>query len=62
MSDPQKDYSLQQIEEWIGDAMESGATPKEIHDTIVRTIRKSVKYHKACYDEGKELHLSLIHI
>ncbi len=56
MSNPVKDYSLQQIEEWVSDAMESGATPKEIHDTIVDTIRRRVKYHKACYEEGKQLH------
>ena len=50
-----KNYSLAELEVWIGDAMESGATPEEIYETIVDVVTKNIKYHKACYRDGKEL-------
>ena len=34
-SEKAKNYSLAELEVWIGDAMESGATPEEIYDTMV---------------------------
>ena len=54
-SEKAKNYSLSELEVWIGDAMESGATPEEIYDTIVSVVKKNVRYHKACYRDGKEL-------
>ena len=54
-----KDYSLENLEAWVSDAMESGASPTDIHDTIVNTIVKTIKYHRACYREGKELYEQL---
>ena len=54
-----KDYSLVNLEAWVSDSMESGASPSEIHDTIVNTIVKTIKYHRACYREGKELYEQL---
>ena len=54
-SEKAKNYSLSELEVWISDAMESGATPEEIYDTIVSVVKKTVRYHKACYRDGKEL-------
>ena len=54
-SEKAKNYSLAELEVWIGDAMESGATPEEIYDTMVDVVTKNIKYHKACYRDGKEL-------
>ena len=54
-SEKAKNYSLAELEVWIGDAMESGATPEEIYETIVDVVTKNIKYHKACYRDGKEL-------
>ena len=59
MSEDRKIYSLQQLEEWIEDALESEATPQEIHDTIIHTIEKSVNYHRACLNHSSRL-LSLL--
>jgi hypothetical protein len=54
-SEKAKNYSLSELEVWVSDAMESGATPEEIYDTIVSVVKKTVRYHKACYRDGKEL-------
>ncbi len=54
-SEKAKNYSLAELEVWIGDAMESGATPEEIYETIVDVVTKNIKYHKSCYRDGKEL-------
>ncbi len=54
-SEKAKNYSLAELEVWIGDAMESGATPEEIYETIIDVVTKNIKYHKACYRDGKEL-------
>ena len=54
-SEKAKNYSLAELEVWISDSMESGATPEEIHDTIVSVVKKNVRFHKACYRDGKEL-------
>ena len=35
MSEDRKIYSLQQLEEWIEDALESEATPQEIHLSLI---------------------------
>ena len=55
-----KDYSLTQLEEWVGDCMDSGATPHEIYGTIVDTVYKNVSYHKACLKEGQQLYGMLV--
>jgi len=54
-SEKAKNYSLSELEVWISDSMESGATPEEIYDTIVSVVKKNVRFHKACYRDGKEL-------
>ena len=54
-SEKAKNYSLAELEVWISDSMESGATPEEIYETIVSVVTKTIKYHKACYRDGKEL-------
>ena len=37
-SEKAKNYSLAELEVWISDSMESGATPEEIYDTIVSCL------------------------
>jgi len=56
MSDNEtKDYSLSELEVWIWDALENGCSPEEIHNSIRSTVLKSIKFHKSCYEGGKEL-------
>ena len=54
-----KSYSLAMLEEWVEDALNSEATPKEIYDTIVNTIQRSANYHRACLNHSAKL-LSLL--
>ena len=56
MNKDSKDYSVTQLQTWIADCMESGATPKEIYDSIIETVFRNTRYHKACYEEGRELY------
>jgi len=56
MNKDSKDYSVTQLQTWIADCMESGATPKEIYDSIIETVFRNTRYHKACYEQGRELY------
>jgi hypothetical protein len=54
-----KSYSLEMLEEWTREALESDNTPNEIYDAIIRTVTKSVDYHRACLNHSTRL-LSLL--
>ena len=53
--DTQQAYSLENLKDWVNDAIESECTPKEIYDSIIDTVKNSRKYHKACYDDSVRL-------
>ena len=59
MSEESKSYSLTNLEEWIQDAVNADTTPQEVYDSIVDTVKKNMRYHKACYDSSVKL-LSLL--
>lgn len=50
-----KNYSLENLSEWINDALESEATVDEIYSTIVETIKERNQYHQACVNAGEQL-------
>jgi len=50
-----KNYSLENLREWINDSLESEATVDEIYLTIVNTIKERNRYHKSCVNTGEEL-------
>ena len=52
-------YPLDQIRQWISDAMESEYTPEEIYDCIITTVKENMRYQKACYNTSVKL-LSLL--
>ena len=54
-----KSYSLEMLEEWTREALESDNTPNEIYEAIIRTVAKSVDYHRACLNHSSRL-LSLL--
>ena len=56
----ESDYSLAQLEDWVSDAMDSGATPQEIYGTILDVVLKNLKYHKACLSQAKDLYEMLV--
>jgi hypothetical protein len=54
MSNPEN-YALEQLNNWIHDAVESDATPQEIYGSIVESIEELQNYHKVKYDNLTEI-------
>ena len=55
-----KNYSLQQLDNWVSDAMNcEDLTPQDIYDTVVKCVDESVEYHKKYLTKSIEL-LSLL--
>ena len=51
-----KDYSLEQLDNWISDALNNELlTAQEIYDSIIKSVKDSVKYHKKELDRSKQL-------
>ena len=50
-------YSLDALDEWIQDCLNSDAEPEEIYDAIVTAIYDNIKYHEACLRASKRLRL-----
>jgi len=51
-----KKYSLENLENWLNDAMSAGeATPQEIYDVIVGVVKESYYYHKDQASRANEL-------
>ena len=60
-SNEYKDYSLKQLGELVEDAINSNATPQEVRDSIVNTIREQIDYHLKCIDKESEFLALLKH-
>ena len=41
-----KDYSLEKLQDWVHDAMDSNASPHEIYSAIRESVREDYYYHK----------------
>jgi len=50
-----KKYALGQVENFLYDAMSSGATPQEIYDTIRGVVEDNYYTYKKCASEAYEL-------
>jgi len=50
-----KKYALGQVENFLYDAMSSGATPQEIYDTIRGVVEDNYYTYKKCTSEAYEL-------
>ena len=48
-------YSLLNLQESLREVMEGEYTPQEIHDTIVNSVKKNMRYYKACYNDSVRL-------
>ncbi len=48
-------YSLLNLQESLREVMEGEFTPQEIHDTIVNSVKKNMRYYKACYNDSVRL-------
>tara|TARA_R100000908_G_scaffold58327_1_gene34406 strand:+ start:400 stop:762 length:363 start_codon:yes stop_codon:yes gene_type:complete len=49
------DYSLMMLSDWVKESMESGYTPQQVYETIVRTVRESRDYHRASLNHAEIL-------
>ena len=56
-----KDHSLNQLKEMVDDAINSEATPQEVRDSIVNTVREQIDYHLKCIDKASEFLALLKH-
>ena len=54
-----KNYSLEKLSEFLRDALQTEATPTEIHETIVKTLKKEIEYHDVCKRQAEDV-LNLI--
>ena len=48
-------YSLLNLRESLREIMESEITPEEVYDTIVDSVKKNMRYYKACYNDSVRL-------
>ena len=55
MTEESKSYSLSNLEDWLEDAINADTSPNEVYDSIIDTVQKNKKYHKACYDSSVKL-------
>ncbi len=53
------DDSIERLEAWVHDSLNSNATPKEVYDKIVKTVEGRVKYHKESLSRSQNLLLML---
>ena len=55
-----KNYSLQQLDNWVNDAMNcEDLTPQDIYDTVIKCVDDNLEYHKKNLTKSIEL-LSLL--
>jgi hypothetical protein len=55
MTSDYKKYSLEKLQEWVHDAMNSDASPHEIYSAIREAVREDYYYHKDCISRADEL-------
>ena len=59
MNPEYKEYSIDMMKEWVANIIHSEATPQEVRDAVVNSIREQINYHLDCVDRASEL-LSLL--
>jgi hypothetical protein len=55
MTSDYKKYSLEKLQEWVHDAMNSDASPHEIYSAIREAVREDYYYHKDCISRASGL-------
>tara|TARA_Y100001963_G_scaffold73675_1_gene102468 strand:+ start:65 stop:397 length:333 start_codon:yes stop_codon:yes gene_type:complete len=48
-------YSIQNLQQSIGEVMVGEYTPQEIHEVIVDTVKDNMRYYRACYNDSVRL-------
>ena len=52
---PYQDYSLETLDGWVRDVVESDCSPDEIYNSMIDTVKKNIQYHRACYNDSIRL-------
>jgi antitoxin component of MazEF toxin-antitoxin module len=55
MTSDYKKYSLEKLQDWVHDAMNSDASPHEIYSAIREAVREDYYYHKDCISRASGL-------
>jgi hypothetical protein len=55
MTSDYKKYSLEKLQQWVHDAMNSDASPHEIYSAIREAVREEYYYHKDCISRASGL-------
>ena len=48
-------YSIQNLQQSIGEAMAGEYTPQEIHEVIIDSVKDNMRYYRACYNDSVRL-------
>lgn len=59
MTSDYSNYSLNNLNDWLHDALDSDATIEEIYRCINDTIQEKIDYHQKCVNRAKELQTKL---
>ena len=61
MTSEYQQYSLDQLKEWVENALDADITPQEVRDSIVNTVREKIDYHLNCVERSSEFLALLKH-
>ncbi len=61
MTPEYQQYSLDQLKEWVENALDADITPQEMRDSIVNTVRERIDYHLNCVERSSEFLALLKH-
>ena len=48
-------YSIQNLQQSIGEVMAGEYTPQEIHEVIIDSVKDNMRYYRACYNDSVRL-------
>ena len=55
------EYNIDMMKEWVANVIHSEATPQEVRDSIVNTVREQIDYHLNCVERASEFLALLKH-
>ena len=49
------EYSIERLQDWVGDALQTEATGEEIADAIITVLQQEVEYHMAAMNKASSV-------
>ncbi len=59
MTNRSGENTLEHLEAWVHECLSSDASPKEIYDSIIKTVKDEAKYHKESQQRAENLLLMI---